>query len=58
MKKFKEILRRISEKKEQLAAYFCEDPSNLKLKELLEDLLSFIIEFNKAREVMHLHVRS
>ena len=57
MKKCKEIVGRILEKKEQLAVYFCEDSRNLKLEKLLEHLLSFIIEFNKAREVMHLHVK-
>ena len=59
MKKCEEILERISEKKEQLAVYFCcEDSRNFKLEKLLEHLLSFIIEVNKAREVIHLHVES
>ena len=52
MKNCKEILGRISEKKEQLAVYFCEDSRKLKLEEVLKHLLTFIAEINEARKVL------
>ena len=49
LRKCREIHGRILKKKEQLAIYFCEDSSDLKLEKLLKHLFSFITDFNQAR---------
>ena len=42
---------RISEKKKELAIYFCEESEKLKLEELFQQLRDFVRDVNHAREV-------
>ena len=51
MKECKETLDRVSQKKDQLAVYFCEESKNLKLEELFKQLQSFVTDLNGAKEV-------